>query len=150
MIRGPPKSTRTDTLVPYTTLFRSRGRLEAVEFFSGHRIDRLQIALEGAVEDHVAGRREGAGPHREGLLLRPHDLTLGGIPGDEIAEVVAAGGGIHREGRPDVGLAGGVGNLERLIVHARSEEHTSELQSLMRISYAVFCMKKKNTINMQT
>src|SRR3546814_1045234 len=54
-----------------------RGRLEAVEFFSGHRIDRLQIALEGA------------GPHREGLLLRPHDLTLGGIPGDEIAEVVA-------------------------------------------------------------
>src|SRR3546814_2914985 len=104
MRRRPPRSTRTDTLFPYTTLFRSvllavvhvggdvaddaRGRLEAVEFFSGHRIDRLQIALEGAVEDHVAGRREGAGPHR-------------------------------------------------------SEEHTSELQSLMRISYAVFCLKKQ-------
>src|SRR3546814_20617892 len=96
-----------------------RGRLEAVEFFSGHRIDRLQIALEGAVEDHVAGRREGAGPHREGLLLRPHDLTLGGIPGDEIAEVVAAGGGIHREGRPDVGLAGGVDR--KSVVEGKSE-----------------------------
>src|SRR3546814_6514205 len=134
MIRGPPKSTRTDTLVPYTTLFRSRGRLEAVEFFSGHRIDRLQIALEGAVEDHVDGRREGAGPHREGLLLRPHDLTLGGITGDEIAEVVAAGGGIHREGRSDVGLAGGVGNLERLIVHADVVGRHVEQAGLRRVA----------------
>src|SRR3546814_11144903 len=84
----------------------ARGRLEAVEFFSGHRIDRLQIALEGAVEDHVAGRREGAGPHRAALLLRPHDLTLGSTPAHAIAEVGATEGGRNREARTAVELTG--------------------------------------------
>src|SRR3546814_6550878 len=85
MIRRPPRSTRTDTLFPYTTLFRSvrRGQRLDVE-----RVRRLRVL--GA----------GAGPEQ---ALRPR---------------------------------GGGGKL-------RSEEHTSELQSLMRISYAVFCLKKK-------
>src|SRR3546814_7972969 len=95
VIRRPPRTTRTDTLFPYTTLFRSR------------RADDVDAAVEG--EHHrLLGRLE----------QRPrHDVET------HVAE-----------GRSDdVGTA---------IV--RSEEHTSELQSLMRISYAVFCLKKKN------
>src|SRR3546814_4626485 len=94
MIRRPPRSTRTDTLFPYTTLFRSG-----------------QGA--GALADHrPAADRGGA----------------------------AAGGALpYGRCRPRRAAAG----------HAaghRSEEHTSELQSLMRISYAVFCLKKKNVM----
>src|SRR3546814_7039315 len=95
MIRRPPISTRTDTLFPYTTLFRSAG-------------DRLGIAL--LAHPHVA----------DGLVRRA--LGLGRVRGRML------------EREPGEGL----GALE-----ARSEEHTSELQSLMRISYAVFCLKKK-------
>src|SRR3546814_14129412 len=83
MIRRPPRSTRTDTLFPYTTLFRSDS--------SGHRPARP--AARRRREARRRGRRQ-----------------------------------IARHGRPMAG---------------RSEEHTSELQSLMRISYAVFCLKKK-------
>src|SRR3546814_4610383 len=100
MIRRPPRSTRTDTLFPYPTLFRSL----------------------------VAGTR--------------HELTLG-------AEVVLHVAGALDRARVDVALelaedlrvvlADDVGQH----VETRSEEHTSELQSLMRISYAVFCLKKK-------
>src|SRR3546814_4456266 len=86
MIRRPPGSTRTDTLFPYTTLFRSRR--EGL------------VRPAGAFVDH--GR--GADP-----FGRNHHL--------------------RRDGRVDD--------------QTRSEEHTSELQSLMRISYAVFCLKKK-------
>src|SRR3546814_8055375 len=99
MIRRPPRSTRTDTLFPYTTLFRS--------------VDRRRH-LEGALVAvaHDAGDPLGidrAGAHHAGdLLLQGADLRALGA---------------------------------RMVV--RSEEHTSELQSLMRISYAVFCLKKK-------
>src|SRR3546814_11623775 len=81
MIRRPPRSTRTDTLFPYTTLFRSGG-------------------------------------------IRTHDrlLTYTHFPGERL----------------------------RPLGHRRSEEHTSELQSLMRISYAVFCLKKKIITNSTT
>src|SRR3546814_4528712 len=79
MIRRPPRSTRTDTLFPYTTLFRSRSR--------------------SGTEDEVHGAA-------------------------------------HAQRRPQI--------IER------SEEHTSELQSLMRISYAVFCLKKKTTHHTNT
>src|SRR3546814_2514626 len=103
MIRRPPRSTRTDTLFPYTTLFRSDGKI-----FAERRL-------------------------REAPLLRPHGLGRrpdrgeGEQPADRPAE--------SREAeRIDI-----VGLQEK-----RSEEHTSELQSLMRISYAVFCLKKKN------
>src|SRR3546814_1893498 len=88
MIRRPPRSTRTDTLFPYTTLFRS-----------------LRAAALSA-----AGRRRRAAP-ADGRLRSPSAPGFG-PPGYSRRQ-------------------------------ARSEEHTSELQSLMRISYAVFCLKKK-------
>src|SRR3546814_9953338 len=86
MIRRPPRSTRTDTLFPYTTLFRL--------------------------------------PHQAG---DPRHLQQGYR-------------GSHRRGR--IWLQGGQGLHEAADAQPRSEEHTSELQSLMRISYAVFCLKK--------
>src|SRR3546814_4954998 len=95
MIRRPPRSTLTDTLFPYTTLFRSRGR---------PRPDRRG-------RGYILLRRE---PRGEG-------------PGQDRAKA-GRGGRRDRDRR----------------AHRRSEEHTSELQSLMRISYAVFCLKKKN------
>src|SRR3546814_8027219 len=100
MIRRPPRSNRTDTLFPYTTLFRSH-------------------ALDAHDPQHQAG--EGAARHGAGRVPRA------------ARKVVA----IH--GRADDGdpLTVGVGGLDR------SEEHTSELQSLMRLSYAVFCLQKK-------
>src|SRR3546814_8910986 len=91
MIRRPPRSTRTDTLFPYTTLFRSVCMLD----------DHAGAALEAA---HAFPRRIGIG-----------DVVVGQFFALQLA--VAA--------------------------QQRSEEHTSELQSLMRISYAVFCLKKK-------
>src|SRR3546814_7161571 len=97
MIRRPPRSTRTDTLFPYTTLFRSGdgGGVRAAEPRRPPR--RLQ-------------------PPR---LRRPGSFCLGSLLD-------------HRKGA----------HLDAL-ARRRSEEHTSELQSLMRISYAVFCLKKK-------
>src|SRR3546814_2145247 len=89
MIRRPPRSTRTDTLFPYTTLFRS---LFIIDFACGDRIDTQQVCNLARLDNALARKQRGK----------------------------------HRE--------------------CRSEEHTSELQSLMRISYAVFCLKKKNSI----
>src|SRR3546814_8910933 len=97
MIRRPPRSTRTDTLFPYTTLFRSR-RHEQSEAFADHSRRREEFADRAPVGSLIPG-----------LLFQ---LTLRGT----------------------------FGNF-------RSEEHTSELQSLMRISYAVFCLQKKKTKN---
>src|SRR3546814_7102999 len=105
MIRRPPGSTRTDTLVPYTTLFRSRV---------------------------ARGRRPSP---REGVPVR--GLQAG-------ARVREPRGGARGAGRtPPRHLSRvGQGSTDRVDAQ-RSEEHTSELQSLMRISYAVFCLKKK-------
>src|SRR3546814_15608858 len=88
MIRRPPRSTRTDTLFPYTTLFRSSRKQDA----------RLWFQVLGQIE-------------------------VGQIPDCQVGEVDWVGEGVDR-----------------------SEEHTSELQSLMRISYAVFCLKKKTLL----
>src|SRR3546814_3298602 len=96
MIRRPPRSTRTDTLFPYTTLFRSLAAQAALEQF-------------GKVDDIGA-------------------LAL-----------FFARFGFHRLEPAFFGLF-----LHQF--HDRSEEHTSEPQSLMRISYAVFCLKKKKNI----
>src|SRR3546814_7708308 len=90
MIRRPPRSTRTDTLFPYTTLFRSCAC--------------------------------GADPWLGHSLVRPARFGFPRFPG-----------------LVDIDLGGKVRSC------SRSEEHTSELQSLMRISYAVFCLKKKTT-----
>src|SRR3546814_9184263 len=96
MIRRPPRSTRTDPLFPYTTLFRSRD----------------SVPCAGQCYSRVPA-----------------------IPGS--AQFCRAQAGVHQglESSPE---------LVRLSQDLRSEEHTSELQSLMRISYAVFCLKKKN------
>src|SRR3546814_7702025 len=104
MKRRPPRSTRTDTLFPYTTLFRSAGA-ERVEAGSSEPI----LDLFENRERYVAQRAQVGGTH-------------GGWH--------AVSCGCAHARRP---AADGV----------RSEEHTSELQSLMRISYAVFCLKKK-------
>src|SRR3546814_7889299 len=143
MIRQPPRSTLTDTLFPYTTLFRSpRARPAPAPF-------RCRSAPRSRLAD-----------------LRQHPRQLAGLEqlqGDVAAADQFAVDEQLREGRPvriarQVGAdlrflehvdgveAVGTGLLERLHGTAgkRSEEHTSELQSLMRISYAVFCLKKKN------
>src|SRR3546814_7158871 len=97
MIRRPPRSTRTDTLFPYTTLCRSDSGVEAaVEDAECRRL--VGLAAEGHRAHADIGDGDGAAAEAAGL---------------------------------------------------RSEEHTSELQSLMRISYAVFCLKKKKRMTLQ-
>src|SRR3546814_6061935 len=112
MIRPPPRSTRPDTLLPYTTLFRSG--------IAG-RDDR-------APPSRPAPRPVAAGPARERRRAGPAGACGGEPPG--IAD---------RRRR----CLGGAGACAPGPVLRRSEEHTSELQSLMRISYAVLCLKKK-------
>src|SRR3546814_2020048 len=112
MIRRPPRSTRTDTLFPYTTLFRS-----------GDRVHQVGLAKADAAvqEQRIVG----------------HGLRLGDAPGGGKGKLVRLA---------DDEILKGEARVERRadVVALRSEEHTSELQSLMRISYAVFCLKKKN------
>src|SRR3546814_976534 len=113
MIRRPPRSTRTDTLFPDTTLFRSR--------HPARRADRRR------------------GRPRSDPRCGRHDRPRGGIPRPDDADDPTTSLGRWRQ-------------LVRPLLspEARSEEHTSELQSLMRISYAVFCLKKKkNTAHTQ-
>src|SRR3546814_6300656 len=145
MIRRPPRSTRTDTLFPYTTLFRSRALLRPRES--------QKIAAEAAPTRFFSS----AHPI---LWLCGYSAPLSGQP-DGIPEgVVADAGGEAGADRVQddvargfkqvlvaadgmVVVAGGPDPAERrmlLAQDARSEEHTSELQSLMRISYAVFCL----------
>src|SRR3546814_10162309 len=98
MIRRPPRSTRTDTLFPYTTLFRSVGILGArARVHQNQSLNECGIARGDSHRDHPALAVPNNRNRRSAVLDDPQ----------------------------------------------RSEEHTSELQSLMRISYAVFCLKKK-------
>src|SRR3546814_7424387 len=102
MIRRPPRSTRTDTLFPYTTLFRSR-------------------------------------------LERHHD---GGLRAGVVGQILERRRHVGENDRGTKRLIGAARDLDGVAAGrqpTRSEEHTSELQSLMRISYAVFCLKKKIT-----
>src|SRR3546814_10157781 len=136
MIRRPPRSTRTDTLFPYTTRFRSElgsERLGAHGSGQGQRPGRWR-----APRDQGAGE-EIERPQRRG---RPR-LLEGDRPGGQGEQLVAALGGreMRRGGRgPMQAIERGEGPVGRAI---RSEEQTSELQSHMRPSYAVFCLKKK-------
>src|SRR3546814_15590631 len=113
MIRRPPRSTRTDTLFPYTTLFRSHPR--------------PQTTLE--------------------KLSRLSPLNANGIVTAGNASGLNDGAAIVMVGTRAIGDRAGVRPHARVVSAAvagvRSEEHTSELQSLMRISYAVFCLQKK-------
>src|SRR3546814_1789134 len=103
MIRRPPRSTRTDTLFPYTTLFRSTPDRD----------------------------RSGRNPH---LFGRRHPARCRAGGGRLARDRLACAQRVH----PPRGSG---------VPRVRSEEHTSELQSLMRISYAVFCLKKKKNNN---
>src|SRR3546814_2441741 len=132
MIRRPPRSTRTDTLCPYTTLFRSGGVRRRWPQPDRHPVH------GGLHQQMVSG---GRGDRRWPLVDR----------GDHPRQL-AAGGDLRLEGRRSRLFPGAAGRphireapLSMLIPTWRSEEHTSELQSLMRISYAVFCLKKKKS-----
>src|SRR3546814_2828552 len=113
MIRRPPRSNRTDTLFPYTTLFRSK-------------LARIRIGeMQQGVDPDVAKRQRKADAERSGITL-------------------AQGLAIYLAERDKLRPATKATYARDLRTTFRSEEHTSELQSLMRISYAVFCLKKKN------
>src|SRR3546814_3535608 len=118
MIRRPPRSTRTDTLFPYTTLFRSSGGTE------GRRPVHRQCAGRGRAQCARTGTAETCRAER-----RP--ATLGHVAGP--VDPCSICRRCTEYPRPDRHHRG----------DSRSEEHTSELQSLMRISYTVFCLKKK-------
>src|SRR3546814_10791201 len=130
MIRRPPRSTRTDTLVPYTAPFRSGPARR------GQARDRPQDSLDEIapvgkhVEDHAAA---GAGAVVPTRALTRHARAII----DPVAEIEPEANHLAEEAVIDQ-LA-----QSTHAAQMRSEEHTSELQSLMRISYAVFCLKKK-------
>src|SRR3546814_2762978 len=109
MIRRPPRSTRTDTLFPYTTLFRSFDfrTIDALHAINP-RIRTCLLGVPRQTLDYLA-------------TLRRHKATC---------------------------IVLGLGEVDR--AETRSEEHTSELQSLMRNSYAVFCLKKKTALHTTT
>src|SRR3546814_10107293 len=120
MIRRPPRSTRTDTLFPYTTLFRSTIFQSLMEFKDALDNPPLtpadQPAFQASMDKALADLSAGV----------DRLIDQRAIFGSRLAQVDT--------------------ESERLkTLETRSEEHTSELQSLMRISYAVFCLKKKNT-----
>src|SRR3546814_3975957 len=109
MRRRPPRSTRTDTLFPYTTLFRSRPKMTSAASASAVR---LRASIETQPACHQLGTVSSTGAKLRALSATTSPRSA-------------------------------------LKPTARSEEHTSELQSLMRISYAVFCLKKKTTSKSQ-
>src|SRR3546814_9562142 len=123
MIRRPPRSTRTDTLFPYTTLFRSPSPA------------RWPARPRGRVV------RSGTPVMDPALATRPHPSHTGERRLYAVVRIrtLAGGPGINTDRCPWLVGTG------PLFAVARSEEHTSELQSLMRISYAVFCLKKKKS-----
>src|SRR3546814_9428991 len=108
MYRRPPRSTRTDTPFPYTTLFRSDLRWGVT---ATGRVPTADANKPAPAPDTALSR---------GIFRKPDHRRI-----IAMSSYLIAGG--------------------NLLDATRSEEHTSELQSLMRISYAVFCLKKKNT-----
>src|SRR3546814_8198688 len=110
MLRPPPRSTRTDTLFPYTTRFRF------------HEVDRLSAFFDLIQQDPVVSQVK--------LIAEPWDVGEGGYQVGNFPPLWSEWNGKFRDTVRDYWLQ-------------RSEEHTSELQSLMRTSYAVFCLKKK-------
>src|SRR3546814_2041124 len=126
MIRRPPRSTRTDTLFPYTTLFRS----EKLGDDSGA----LASAREADAPDIPADQQVQPADYVRIETARLENRTYPTIaPRPETARLAYLMLALH-----PADCAGAC-------AHHRSEEHTSELQSLMRLSYAVFCLKKTNT-----
>src|SRR3546814_5981489 len=110
MIRRPPRSTRTDTIFPYTTLFRSLNEENEMSLADLVSVPEDRPVIVTICGDSGMGKTSLAATFPKPIVIRAED-GLQAIP------------------------------MER----RRSEEHTSELQSLMRLSYAVFCLKKQNT-----
>src|SRR3546814_5146102 len=129
MIRRPPRSTRTYTPFPYTTLFRSRvDRARLRHVVRRERLEQARLAYLLRAQQPQAAAFDRAQDFLLALLLHlvlavaeQGEVVFGG-PAQELLRLASAG-------------------------LVRSEEHTSELQSLMRISYAVFCLKKKKKIH---
>src|SRR3546814_5822745 len=122
MIRRPPRSTRTDTLFPYTTLCRSAGARHVIACESNPAMAELarEIIADNSLADTITVLAKSS------FQIDPQtDFPAGLRPNLIVAEIFDA-------------TVIGEGALA-----SRSEEHTSELQSLMRISYAVFCLQKK-------
>src|SRR3546814_8985041 len=127
MIRRPPRSTRTDTLFPYTTLFRSVDIGEYLEFGRDARV--ITVGGEAVADAAVAALRL---DERLDHALRP-----GGVANPFVGK---NGHGFScRRGARCASGQSGMRPRSLGPKAARSEEHTSELQSLMRTSYAVFC-----------
>src|SRR3546814_4797230 len=140
MIRRPPSSTPTDTLVLYTTLFRSfpgaGGRLGSGLALSRRGEDRPQRA-RGRAGRALPGDRPRCPARRGAHDFQPVRRPTEPQPAQPAEERHQGGRALSLvlDVAPDPGAAAA----------GRSEEHTSELQSLMRSSYAVFCLNKKNT-----
>src|SRR3546814_3148058 len=122
MKRPPPRSTRTDTLFPYTTLFRSR-KIAAT------------LASTGTPAYYV---HPAEASHGDLGMIAPDDAVLALSNSGDTAELRDLLEYTRRFSIPLVAITARANST------LRSEEHTSELQSLMRISYAVFCLKKKH------
>src|SRR3546814_5894875 len=122
MLRRPPRSTRTDTRCPYTTLVRARGRVARSTLADANERRDWRIHADFAQILIGTARR----------LYADEPL------GVDLAHTVYA------LDSSTIDLCLSVFPWARAVHAGRSEEHTSELQSLMRISYAVFCLKKKN------
>src|SRR3546814_10901336 len=151
----PTGSTRNDTLFPDTTLFRSEDPDDG-------EVDISIYADNGPVTVDKAGEIRGRGTISGSAESRPSGGIVIAQPGSSVTnrnsgEITGGSNGIatsyffsedaNGDELPPQPLAANtsVTNAGTIIGQARSEEHTSELQSLMRLSYAVFCLKKKNT-----
>src|SRR3546814_6393755 len=140
MRRRPPRSTRTDTLFPYTTLFRSQSKFGYKDFIPMFKAEKFDpAAWVKLFTDAGAKYVIPVAEHCDGFAMYDSDLTVWdaadmGPKRDVVGEIAKAARakGMH------FGLSS-----HRAEHSWRSEEHTPELQSLMRISYAVFCLKKK-------
>src|SRR3546814_9880616 len=126
MLRRPPGSTRTDTRLPYTTLFRS-------EYYARSGwADRAPLMIQTLMIESFENSRKIVSVGRESIGLRA-DFILK----SELRELQAV---YYNGGLPEAWVSI---NAKLVQMPRRSEEHTSELQSLMRISYGDFCLKKK-------
>src|SRR3546814_2975597 len=120
MIRRPPTSTRTDTCFPYTTLFRSTRCSKMVRAAT---VCQKHPSIPGMANEEV----------RLAILVQDANFVMGKVSAQTV-------------------MADFIDHFGRLLAYKlieRSEEHTSELQSLMRISYAVFCLKKKKNLSLR-
>src|SRR3546814_4730213 len=185
MIRRPPRSTRTDTLFPYTTLFRSKlpatlrdfrlewrhGKCNVYQPVKLSATSPTKAMLSFSANDRRSDRREQKRPPMRGERTGEDELMVA-APGenlringdrlwDSLMDMARIGPGVaggnnrqtltdadaesrtlSKSGCDAAGLEMGVDRMGTMFM--RSEEHTSELQSIMRIAYAVFCLKKNN------